>query len=344
LVEEFPTVSSNPDHPDYALALLTPGSVLVRAALHSSSPGAIAPGEGTLEGGIAQAQTARPEIEAALARLERVDHVNILCAPDQGRDVSIAASMVSQCERLGDRFAVLQGAESWTTPNQFELSISPSNFAAVYHPWLCVRGPGPSDTCFVPPSGPVAGIYARVDTSRGVHTAPANRAVKGLALPETGLPLGQQIDHARQEVFNVANVNIIRDFRAQGRGIRVYGARTYGADPEWRYVSVRRLLMFIEESIDEGTQWVVFEPNDDTTHANVRRLVADFLLGIWRSGGLVGRTADEAFFVKCGRDTMTQADIDAGRLICLVGVAPMKPAEFVVFRISQMTREAEASI
>jgi phage tail sheath protein FI len=169
---------------------------------------------------MAQAQTARPEIEAALARLEGVDHINILCVPDQGRDVSIAATMISQCERRGDRFAVLQGAAGWTTPNEFQSSIPPSGLGAVYHPSIRVRGPGLSDTCFVPPSGHVAGVYARVDASRGVHTAPANRVVRGLALSETGSPLSQQVACEQQEVFNAANVNIIRDFRMQGRGSR----------------------------------------------------------------------------------------------------------------------------
>ncbi len=130
---------------------------------------------------------------------------------------------------------------------------------------------------------------------------------------------------------------MIRDFRPDRRGIRVWGARTISSDPLWRYVNVRRLFLFVEESIDEGTQWVVFEPNDESTWTRVRQSVRNFLLLVWRNGALQGVTQDEAFFVKCDRTTMTQADIDAGRLICEVGIAPVKPAEFVIFRIQQKT-------
>jgi hypothetical protein len=150
------------------------------------------------------------------------------------------------------------------------------------------------------------------------------------------------VSKGEHDLFNPSQINIVRDFRSDGRGIRVYGARTMSDDPEWRYVNVRRLFLFIEESIDEGTQWVVFEPNHDPTWAKVRRNISAFLISVWRSGALMGRTAEEAFFVKCDRTTMTQDDIDNGRLICVIGVAPVKPAEFVIFRISQKTAEAGA--
>ena len=143
-----------------------------------------------------------------------------------------------------------------------------------------------------------------------------------------------------QDILNPKNVNCIRDFRPDGRGIRLWGARTMSSDPEWKYVNVRRLFIFIEESIEEGTQWVVFEPNYEATWAKVVRSITNFLVTIWKNGALEGVTQDEAFFVKCDRTTMTQDDIDNGRLICYIGVAPVKPAEFVIFRISQKTREA----
>jgi phage tail sheath protein FI len=135
---------------------------------------------------------------------------------------------------------------------------------------------------------------------------------------------------------------VIRDFRAHRRDIRVWGARTMSSDGQWRYINVRRLFIFVEESIDKGTQWVVFEPNDEPTWSAVRRSITAFLTTVWRNGALMGATADEAFFVKCDRTTMTQDDIDNGRLICLIGIAPVRPAEFVIFRISQKTIEANA--
>ncbi|MEJ2593360.1 MAG: phage tail sheath C-terminal domain-containing protein, partial [Candidatus Thiodiazotropha sp.] len=141
---------------------------------------------------------------------------------------------------------------------------------------------------------------------------------------------------------NPKGVNVIRDFRSDGRGIRVWGARTMSSDPEWRYINVRRLFLMVEESIDEGTQWVVFEPNAEKTWAKVRQSITNFLLTVWRSGALRGITQEEAFFVNCDRTTMTEADIDAGRLICEVGIAPVKPAEFVIFRIQQKTLEQTA--
>jgi phage tail sheath protein FI len=188
----------------------------------------------------------------------------------------------------------------------------------------------------IPPAGHVAGIMARTDIERGVHKAPANEVVR------SALDLEFPITKGMQDILNPRGVNCIRDFRADGRGIRLWGARTMSSDPMWKYVNVRRLFIFVEESIDQGTQWVVFEPNDFATWAAVTRTITNFLTTVWRSGALMGLTAGEAFFVKCDRTTMTQDDIDNGRLICYIGIAPVKPAEFVIFRISQKTME-EAS-
>jgi uncharacterized protein len=203
-----------------------------------------------------------------------------------------------------------------------------------------VFDPRTSGTHLVPPVGHVAGIYARVDVERGVHKAPANEVVRGMVtsnINATRRPLEFTFGKAEQDVLNPRSVNVIRDFRADRRGIRVYGGRTMASDATWRYVNVRRLLLYIEESIEEGTQWVVFEPNDEPLWARVRQSVRNFLLLTWRSGALQGVKEEEAFFVKCDRTTMTQADIDAGRLICHIGVAPVKPAEFVIFRIQLNT-------
>ena len=193
--------------------------------------------------------------------------------------------------------------------------------------------------------GHVAGTYARSDIERGVHKAPANEVVRGIITRDLNgnkKPLRFTINKAEHDLLNPKGVNVIRDFRADRRDIRVWGARTMSSDGQWRYVNVRRLFLFVEESIDEGTQWVVFEPNYEQTWAAVRRSITNFLVRVWRSGALVGATQEEAFFVKCDRTTMTQDDIDNGRLICLIGIAPVKPAEFVIFRISQKTAEATA--
>jgi hypothetical protein len=179
----------------------------------------------------------------------------------------------------------------------------------------------------IPPGGHIAGIYARSDIERGVHKAPANEIVRGAVELQFPLTSGEQ------DILNPRGVNCLRKFR--GRGIRVWGARTTSSDSLWKYVNVRRLFLYIEESIEEGTQWVVFEPNNEKLWARVRQSITAFLTTLWRAGWLMGTKAEEAFFVKCDRSTMTQDDIDNGRLICVIGIAPVKPAEFVIFRIAQ---------
>jgi phage tail sheath protein FI len=189
----------------------------------------------------------------------------------------------------------------------------------------------------IPPSGHVVGVYARTDIERGVHKAPANEVVRGI----TGLQ--RIINKGEQEILNPfpSNINVIRDFRPNNRGIRIWGGRVITSDPDWKYVNVRRLLIFIEKSIDIGLQWVVFEPNADPLWARVRRTISNFLTTVWRSGALEGTKPEEAYFVRCDRTTMTQADIDNGRLIVVIGVAPVKPAEFVIIRIGLFTAHAE---
>jgi phage tail sheath protein FI len=183
----------------------------------------------------------------------------------------------------------------------------------------------------------VLGIYARTDEDRGVHKAPANEVVRGV----TGLT--RSLSKGEHDILNPSpvNINVIRDFRVDGRGIRVWGARCITSDSDHKYVPVRRLLIFLERSIDIGLQWVVFEPNSEPLWARVRRTVANFLTDVWRSGALEGSKVEEAFFVRCDRTTMTQTDIDNGRLICVIGVAPVKPAEFVIIRIGLFTAHGE---
>jgi phage tail sheath protein FI len=179
----------------------------------------------------------------------------------------------------------------------------------------------------------VLGVYARSDTERGVFKAPANEIVRG------ALDLEQEINDQVQDDLNPKGVNVIRSF--PGRGIRVWGARTITSNALWKYVSVRRLFIFLERSIYEGTQWVVFEPNDDRLWARVTDTIRLFLRSQWRLGALFGRTEQEAFFITCDRTTMTQDDILNGRLICEIGIAPVRPAEFVIFRIFQNTAESQ---
>ena len=210
-----------------------------------------------------------------------------------------------------------------------------------YYPWIRVEAPHRSGaSMLVPSTGHVLGIYARVDLERGVHKAPANEVIRGLVDGAAGeSPLEFTVTDREQEPLNIRGINVIRDFRANGRGIRVWGSRTLSSDSDFKYVNVRRLLMFIEASIDRGTQWVVFELNVERTWMAVRGSVENFLRTVWIGGGIQGTKAEEAFFVRCDRTTMTQNDLDNGRLVCLIGVAPIKPAEFVILSVSKKTRE-----
>jgi uncharacterized protein len=274
-----------------------------------------------------------------LAALAAIDEINLLLAPDEvngniaNADV-ITDAIITQCETLKDRFAIVSALRGQSTNNALR-PPKDTSYAAFYYPWIEIYDPRSRGPLLMPPSGHMAGIIARTDVERGVFKAPANEVVRGARNLEAA------VTKQNQAILNPRGVNCIRDFRSDGRGIRLWGARTMSSDPLWKYINVRRLFLFLEESIDEGTQWVVFEPNDEPLWAQVRRTIATFLVGVWRSGALMGRTQDEAFLVKCDRTTMTQDDIDNGRLVCYIGVAPVKPAEFVIFRISQKTLEAE---
>jgi phage tail sheath protein FI len=287
------------------------------------------------------------EERTGLVALEPVDEANIIAIPDlmmsfgggngvlSPDDVALVQlEMITHCEKLKDRFAVLDSIKGQRVQDvhAWRLDNLDSKYAALYYPWIKVSDPIGAEngnTRFIPPSGHLVGIYARSDTERGVHKAPANEIIRGV------IELDRNITSGEQEILNPDGINCIRAF--PGRGIRVWGARTISSDALWKYVNVRRLFLFLEESIDEGTQWVVFEPNDEKLWARVRQTITQFLTRVWKDGALMGTTPEEAFFVTCDRTTMTQDDIDNGRLIVLIGVAPVKPAEFVIFRIAQWT-------
>jgi hypothetical protein len=275
-----------------------------------------------------------PGDRTGLAAFEEVDEIAIVCVPDEVNIDGLTQAVVDHCANMGDRFAVLQAPQSAGDPSELLPPVD-SSYAAFYFPWIQVMDPETNRRKLVPPGGHVAGIYARTDTERGVYKAPANEVVRGAMALQLNLTTGDQ------DILNPRGINCIRSFR--GRGIRVWGARTTSSDPLWRYVNVRRLFLYLEESIDESTQWVVFEPNDQKLWARVRQTVRNFLTTEWRNGALMGTTPEEAFYVRCDRTTMTQDDIDSGRLIVEIGVAPVKPAEFVIFRITQWTGGAEAA-
>jgi len=284
-----------------------------------------------------------------LAALGEIDDVAIVALPDGGaygefeRCVAAGNALIAHAERLRYRFAIIDPPFncSMTKIRNFRGQFD-SSHAAVYHPWLEIFDPtarpaqgAPPERLQVPPSGSVAGIYGRNDVERGVFKAPANEEVLGL------IKLENNINKVRQDVLNPEGINALRFF--EGRGHRIWGARTVSSDPEWMYVNVRRLFIYLEHSIDKGTQWAVFEPNNERLWANIRNTIEDFLLVTWKSGALMGTRPEEAYFVRCDRTTMTQNDLDNGRLICLIGVAPTKPAEFVIFRIGQWTADASIS-
>jgi uncharacterized protein len=285
-----------------------------------------------------------PRDRTGLAALKNIDEISIVAAPGRTR-ATIQNALLTHCELLRYRFAVLD-AQSPPTDSMADVQNQRQQFdtkyAALYHPWLTIPDPFPDDHSSpadfpVPPAGHVVGIYARTDIERGVQKAPANEVVRGI----TGLT--RSLNKEQQDILNPypVNINVIRDFRTNNRGLRVYGGRVITSDSDWKYVNVRRLIIFIEASLDRGLQWVVFEPNAEPLWARVRRSIANFLTLLWRNGALEGTKPEEAYFVKCDRTTMTQTDIDAGRLIVLVGVAPVKPAEFVIVRIGLWTAQAD---
>lgn len=273
-----------------------------------------------------------------LAALEEVEDVSIVLTPaaviDATRHQSIVSEVEKHCMKMRYRMGIVDSREDMSIS---ELRTFRNNFdnsrLALYSPWVVVADPtGEKLNISVPPSGFMAGIYARTDVERGVHKAPANTVVQG------ALSFHQNINKFQQEVLNPQGINCLRSFA--GRGHRVWGGRTLSSDPEWKYVNVRRYFLYLEKSIEKGTQWAVFEPNGENLWANVTATVDSFLFNEWKNGRLLGSKPNAAYFVRCDRTTMTQNDIDNGRLVCEIGIAPLRPAEFVIFRIGQKTADA----
>jgi uncharacterized protein len=276
--------------------------------------------------------------------LEAVDPITMVACPDlmalYERSMldldgvqAVQTAMMNHCELMGDRVAIIdtppgmnaQQVREWRQ----DRARYDSKYAALYWPWIKVLDPLTGKNISVPPSGHLAGLWSRNDDERGVHKAPANEVIRG------ALGLDLVMTKGENDLLNPIGVNCIRAF--PGRGIRVWGARTLSSEPEWRYLNVRRLFNFVEESIFEGTQWVVFEPNDQALWERVSRTVSSFLFNVWSSGALFGATADQAFYVKCDEETNPPSIRDVGQLVVEVGIAPVKPAEFVIFRISQFS-------
>lgn len=282
-----------------------------------------------------------------LAALAEIEDIAIVASPDAVRfgDVdrhkTAVDDLISHCQALkAYRIGVVDPPKdaSISEVRRFRSQFD-SSYAALYYPWVEIVDPtakvdpgAPPATLHLPPCGFTAGIYARSDVERGVHKAPANEVVLGITR------FVQNVTYDRQSVLNPEGVNALRFF--EGRANRVWGARTMSSDPEWKYVNVRRLFNYLEHSIDRSTQWAVFEPNNERLWSSIRQSVEDFLLTVWRTGALLGSKPAEAYFVRCDRTTMTQNDLDNGRLICLIGVAPTYPAEFVIFRIGQWTADS----
>lgn len=314
----------------YPLALVQPEPVDVSAA-----------GPAAYQGDVTQ--------RTGLGGLEAIDNVTMVCAPDvmagyqsgalDKKGVqAIQQAMIDHCERMGDRVAILDPLPELNVQqvNDWRMTETgyDSKYATLYYPWIEVADPtpgAPRPTTFVPPSGHIAGIWARNDETRGVHKAPANEVIAG------ALGLAVNVTGAEQGVLNPNGVNCVRAF--PGRGIRVWGARTLSSDASWRYVSVRRLFNFLEKSIENGTSWAVFEPNNFDLWQRLKRDITAFLKTQWMAGALFGATPEQAFFVKCDEENNPQETRDLGQLFVDIGVAPVKPAEFVIFRIGQYSPE-----
>jgi uncharacterized protein len=272
-----------------------------------------------------------------LACLEGLEDVNLLAMPDT-KDILDQQELIRHCEKMNYRFAIVDSpqdprnvGDSHDVRLQKQKLVSPKGFAAIYYPWLQVQDPRTKRIRVVPPCGAVAGIYARSDLQKGVQNAPTNELVLGAVETEVA------VDQADQNDLNRIGVNVIRKFT--GRGMLIWGARTTSSDSIWKYVHIRRTIMFLEQSISKGTEWVVFEPHDEITWVETKKSVMEFLAKSLQNGLLLGSKPEEAFIVRCDRTTMTQADIDNEKLIIEVGVALTRPSEFVIFHIAhQMER------
>jgi phage tail sheath protein FI len=268
-------------------------------------------------------------LESGLAALD-AQAISVVCCPDDPTIQNAAAAMAAHCDKRKDRICILQSPRPIVPVATHQPPVH-SSYAAYYYPWISVASLNGASTITISPCGHLAGIYAQTDTARGVWVAPANVPLAGV----TGL--SQILTAAESDQLNSLGIDLIRSFHAQG--IRVWGARTTtNQDVEYKYIPVRRFMIFLEQSIAKGTQWAVFEPNGPALWAVVRSSIENFLGSVWKQGALHGSTQQEAFFVRCDPTTMTQNDLDNGRLVCIVGVAPVRPAEFVIIQIGVWTQ------
>lgn len=349
-VEKYSEVSFNTASPNYIASKLASSNIITveEAMVEAGSPVAAILGEGT-EGTITLAggsdgsvnlvtaatfigEDGGPGNRSGIQAFLENSTVSMMAVP--GVTIpEVQLALVSHCENLRSRFAVLDmPADMYKTSDLIEFrNIVDSTYAAFYHPWVQIFDRASNKADYIPPSGAVLGVYSRTDIARGVHKAPANETVAC-----TGLKVNYT--KSEQDILNPEGVNLIRSF--PGQGIRIWGARTASSNSAFKYVNVRRLFIYVEESIKANTNWVVFEPNDPTLWQRVSMTVSSFLDGLWRTGMLSGNSASEAFFVEIGPSTMSRDDIMSGRLICNIGIAPSRPAEFVIFRVTQFTSEA----
>jgi hypothetical protein len=339
----FPSVLATGTPAEGVTAVHTIGTGMDGMAQVGSAPNSAGTDGGEPVGG---APTDAGSYSAAFEHLLGVEDISIVAAPGYSaltERLNIQGLLRSHVERpRAYRIGVLDTPPN-LTPSEARLERAQvdSSRLALYYPWVTVSNPlarpGRADIpaeINLPPSGFICGIYARNDTFQSVSKAPANEVVNG------ALRFERDVNFAENQLLNPLGVNCLRYL--VGRGYRVWGARTVTSDPEFKYVNVRRYFIYLEASIDHGTQWAVFENNGPRLWANVRETVEAFLYNEWVSGNLLGATQKEAYFVRCDRSTMTQNDLDNGRLICLVGVAVLKPAEFVIFRIGQKTADARS--
>ncbi|NER93788.1 MAG: phage tail sheath family protein [Symploca sp. SIO1B1] len=269
------------------------------------------------------------EVKEVLEKFDGIDDISIVAAPGSSNQ-NIQEMIKTHCENMGDRIAVLD-SNNLTTHDKNDISQGrDSDYAALYYPWIQVKDPASNKNILVPPSGHIAGVYARVDNQRGVHKAPANETIRG------ALELPFNISKAQQDGLNPQGINCIRKLNGN---IKIWGARTLGgnANGEFKYVNVRRYFNYLKRSIDEGTQWTVFEPNTPELWARIRRNITAFLTNEWRQGALFGTSPEQAFFVKCDEENNPPEVRDVGQVVTEIGVSVIKPAEFVIFQLSQWT-------
>lgn len=267
--------------------------------------------------------------QQALSAIELLQDISIVAMPGNTTP-EVAHALIAHAERLDTQYFVVLDPPSGLTPAELldYRGLFDSMYAAIYYPWVVVSN-GEGEELLLPPSGFICGIYARTDIQRGVHKAPANEVLRG------ALSFEHNVTREEQEMLNPEGINCLRFF--EGRGYRVWGGRTLSSDPEWKYVNVRRFFNYLQASIKRGTQWAELVPNSEILWTNIQQTISDFLFNEWRKGSLMGSKLEEAFFVKCDRSIMTQHDIDNRRVVCLVGVAIVKPAEFMVFRVELNT-------